>query len=486
MTRAAVKLGLAGLFIVVTAAPAAPTDYRYSIGAGGGVVSSSGGNFFSFDPERTISFSLGHRLANRWYIDLEYSYYKLTNDSTAELTDSAGVLYNISPLELKASRLGLQFNHLIFAPGRPLNLYAGFGGGLLVWKGVDPRDNTTYEVTGSKNEEADFSASELFLSASAGIVIKPLSHLSLQISGRADYLTSGGAEFEAPINDIRDKVNLTGLAKLYFHFGSMESAAEWHSTPSWSTAQPPPNVDRRASRDGDGDGVPDDLDSCLNTPAGAEVDNLGCPRDGDRDGVPNGLDDCPDTRGDARNDVDIHGCPVDSDFDGVADFEDKCPFDPIGAIVGSDGCPLDGDGDGVPDGLDDCPHSLPGVQVDKFGCIDLEMFSKPMVLNIDYPSGSFEVDPHNRTRLERLAGLLNFVKDIKLDVNGYTDNVGTEVANRELSQKRADRVKGLLIAMGMAADRIKTYGRGETNFVASNQTAEGRSLNRRIEIVFYR
>lgn len=486
MTRATLKLATIAFLIALMMSQATASDYRYTLGVGGGIVSSSGGNFFSFDPEKTLTFSLGHRLSDRWFVDLEYSYYKLTNDTTATLTDSAGIFYNNSPLELKASRIGLQFSRLLFAPHHALNVTTGLGGGLLVWKGVDPRNNTTYEVTGSKNEEADFSASELFLSASAGIVVKPLSHWSLQFVGRADYLTSAGAEFEAPVNDVRDKINLTGLAKLCFHFGSMELKNEWRSETSWANAQPAPNIDRRASRDGDGDGVPDELDSCLNTPAGAEVDLTGCPRDSDRDGVPNGLDDCPDTRGDARNNVDIHGCPVDSDFDGVADFQDRCPFSPVGAIVDTSGCPLDGDGDGVPDGLDDCPNTLPGVQVDKFGCIDLAMFSQPMVLNIDYAPGSFEVDPNNRERLRRLAGLLNFVTDMKLDINGYTDNVGTDVANRELSQKRADRVKGLLTAMGVAPERMKTYGRGETNFVASNQTADGRARNRRIEIVFYR
>ena len=184
--------------------------------------------------------------------------------------------------------------------------------------------------------------------------------------------------------------------------------------------------------------------------------------------------------------VDIHGCEVDSDFDGLPDFADSCAFNRVGAIVDSDGCPLDSDGDGVPDGLDDCPYTLVGVEVDHQGCIDLEMLSRPMVLNIDYAPGSFEVDPHNRTRVERLAGLLNFVKDIKLDISGYTDNIGTTPANRTLSEKRANRVKGILVSLGVEPERIKVYGRGETNFVASNQTAEGRAKNRRIEIVFYK
>jgi outer membrane protein OmpA-like peptidoglycan-associated protein len=174
----------------------------------------------------------------------------------------------------------------------------------------------------------------------------------------------------------------------------------------------------------------------------------------------------------ARQRVDIHGCPVDSDFDNVDDFADSCPHSPVGAQVDQQGCPIDTDKDGVPEGLDDCPHTLPGVAVDQHGCIDLSMLSKPMVLNIDYEPGSFEVDPHSRARIERLAGLLNFVPDIRLDINGYTDDIGAEVANRTLSEKRANRVKGILTSLGVDPERIKAYGKGESDFVASNQTAE--------------
>jgi OOP family OmpA-OmpF porin len=114
------------------------------------------------------------------------------------------------------------------------------------------------------------------------------------------------------------------------------------------------------------------------------------------------------------------------------------------------------------------------------------MFSAPMVLNIDYASGAFDMDPRSRERIKTLAGTLYFVKDIKLEINGYTDNIGTEAANRKLSQKRADRVRGYLVSLGIDAERIKAFGRGETNFIASNQVAEGRAKNRRIEIVFYK
>jgi OOP family OmpA-OmpF porin len=303
--------------------------------------------------------------------------------------------------------------------------------------------------------------------------------------GQADYLTGAGAEFETAIKDIRDKLLVSATAKLYFHFGAI-GREEWTSDQAWSATSERPEAPRQIRRDSDGDGIDDTNDNCLSTPHGADVDAAGCPVDSDRDGVPDGLDDCPATSTEARDKVDIHGCPVDSDYDGLPDYADSCAFGPIGAQVDERGCPIDTDNDGVPEGLDDCPYTLPGVEVDKHGCIDLTMLSKPMVLNIDYAPGSFEVDPHNRKRIERLAGLLNFVPDIKIDINGYTDEIGTDVANRALSEKRANRVRGILQSLGVDAERIKVYGRGETNCVASNQTAEGRSRNRRIEIVFYK
>ncbi|HOZ07834.1 MAG TPA: OmpA family protein, partial [candidate division Zixibacteria bacterium] len=111
---------------------------------------------------------------------------------------------------------------------------------------------------------------------------------------------------------------------------------------------------------------------------------------------------------------------------------------------------------------------------------------EPMVLNIDYPSGSFEIDPSSQERLRSLARALLVAPNVRLEINGYTDNIGTDEANRSLSEKRANRVRDFLAAQGVAESRMSVNGRGETGFVASNETAEGRALNRRIEIVFYK
>ena len=93
-----------------------------------------------------------------------------------------------------------------------------------------------------------------------------------------------------------------------------------------------------------------------------EVDARGCPVDSDGDGVPNYMDECPNTPAGAP--VDAAGCPLDSDGDGVPDYMDNCPNTPAGAPVDAQGCPLDSDGDGVPDYMDRCPNTPRGTEVD--------------------------------------------------------------------------------------------------------------------------
>ena len=491
--RQGVRLASLVVLLVLLAAgsiSAQDDAYKYSFGAGGGMVSLSGGDLFSFDPDVSFGLCLGARLSNRWRLQLDASMFKLSNDTTVTDADSTETLVGNIPLDFKATRIGVRFDRKLLSPGKPVNLTAGLGGGMLWWKGKDPDGDTVYMVQSDKSEQVEFSANELFLTGALGILIEASPRVSLHLLGQVDYLTGAGAEFESGIKDGRDKLLLQAQARLSIHFGSTRPKQTWASEPAWST-QTSRSQGGMVSRapvkgDSDGDGVMDRDDNCFGTPRGAVVDKNGCPVDSDFDGVPDGLDDCDATPREARRRVDIHGCEVDTDFDGIPDYADSCANNPAGALVDEFGCPLDGDGDGVPDGLDDCPYTLVGVEVDKHGCIELSMLSEPMVLNIDYAPGSFEVDPYSQTKLERLAGLLNFVKDIRLDINGYTDNIGTPVANRNLSEKRANRVKGILVSLGVEAERIKVFGLGETNFVASNQTAEGRAKNRRIEIVFYR
>ncbi|UCC44641.1 MAG: OmpA family protein [Candidatus Zixiibacteriota bacterium] len=482
MMKSHAKKSMIIAIMILLGSSACGEGWRYSVGGGVTNIRSSGSDFFDLGSQSTYYISLGHRLSDRWQLNIGYADFTLSNDTEADRTDSVGVLFNNTPLHFEATRLSLLADRDLLWAGHPMCLSLGFGGGLLFWKALDPVSNTTYTVRGSKQERTDFAATELFVTAATGLTVTPGSRWSVKLRGHIDYLTAAGAEFDGGINSRRDRWLLGVSVSLNLVFSRRLKSFP----PARQPVSPPAPTFRGHRLDSDNDGVPDDLDQCLNTRRGVVVGESGCPRDSDRDGVPDGLDDCPATSSEAVHSVDIYGCAVDSDHDGLPDYIDTCPDNRVGALVDSSGCPVDADGDSIPDGLDDCPSTLAGVAVDPHGCIDLEMFSKPMVLNIDYVSGSFEVDPNNKERLKRLAGLLNFVSDIKLEISGYTDNIGREAANRRLSEKRANRVRDYLVTYNVAAERIKVFGRGETSFVASNQTAEGRARNRRVEIIFYR
>ncbi|KAF0151060.1 MAG: OmpA/MotB domain protein [Ignavibacteria bacterium] len=71
--------------------------------------------------------------------------------------------------------------------------------------------------------------------------------------------------------------------------------------------------------------------------------------------------------------------------------------------------------------------------------------------------------------------------DMKVEIEGYTDNIGSESYNQKLSERRAEAVKKYLVSKGVAESRLTVLGKGESNPVADNATADGRAMNRRIE-----
>jgi OmpA-OmpF porin, OOP family len=238
-----------------------------------------------------------------------------------------------------------------------------------------------------------------------------------------------------------------------------------------------------AERDSDGDGVPDRLDKCPGTPKGVAVDADGCPIDSDGDGVPDHLDKCPDTPRGVT--VDADGCPVDSDGDGVPDYLDKCPNTPRGVTVDADGCPVDSDGDGVPDYLDKCPNTPRGVPVDADGCppagISVRGDEWSVQGKVLFDVNKATIKPAATEVLGRVADFLQSNPQFRVEIEGHTDSTGTMAWNMKLSQMRADSVKAFLVDHGVAADRLTTRGFGPHEPVASNGTAEGRQLNRRVD-----
>jgi outer membrane protein OmpA-like peptidoglycan-associated protein len=101
-----------------------------------------------------------------------------------------------------------------------------------------------------------------------------------------------------------------------------------------------------------------------------------------------------------------------------------------------------------------------------------------------FATGKAEVQPESRPVLKDIAATLKEHADLKVLIEGHTDNVGTPAANLTLSDARAAAVKAALVAdFGIAAERITTKGLGDTKPSVPNTTAEGRAQNRRVEVV---
>lgn len=103
---------------------------------------------------------------------------------------------------------------------------------------------------------------------------------------------------------------------------------------------------------------------------------------------------------------------------------------------------------------------------------------------IRFDTGSAKVKDESFAVLKQIADVLAANPDLKLTIVGHTDNVGNKQANQKLSQDRAESVKQYLITkFGVAADRLGTAGKGDTEPVADNKTPDGRSKNRRVEFI---
>jgi outer membrane protein OmpA-like peptidoglycan-associated protein len=100
-----------------------------------------------------------------------------------------------------------------------------------------------------------------------------------------------------------------------------------------------------------------------------------------------------------------------------------------------------------------------------------------------FDTGKYSLRPLAREKLAKVAGIVEGHPGLKLDVEGYTDSVGGDAYNQQLSEDRGGAVRDYLVKQGMPGASVTTKGFGKTQPVASNDTAEGRQLNRRVELV---
>ncbi|HEY0975289.1 MAG TPA: OmpA family protein [Solimonas sp.] len=186
--------------------------------------------------------------------------------------------------------------------------------------------------------------------------------------------------------------------------------------------------------------------------------------------------------------------PPDADGDGVPDARDECPDTPAGSKVDAKGCPAvaDSDGDGVGDEADLCPGTPPGLAVDENGCPRdgnrFKIVGQGAELRFEDVYFAFDgqvLSDYGRAMLDDAVRVINQLVEkypaLKIDIAGHTDAEGTDGYNLGLSERRANAVKQYLIRKGVRESRISTYSYGEAKPQATNDTPEGRKLNRRAE-----
>jgi outer membrane protein OmpA-like peptidoglycan-associated protein len=196
--------------------------------------------------------------------------------------------------------------------------------------------------------------------------------------------------------------------------------------------------------------------------------------DRDEDRVPDGSDACANIPGEPSNDPLMNGCPaVPPDFDGdaIADANDACPKVP-----------------GIPTGsrkTHGCPKAIatdapPAVQPPpRAALVEQQITISEQVL---FETGTANIDPASSAILQEVARVLEQHPEIeRLEVQGHTDNLGSDEFNRVLSEQRAAAVAQWLIAHGTSGARLVSKGYGTSRPIASNDSEQGRTKNRRVE-----
>ena len=102
---------------------------------------------------------------------------------------------------------------------------------------------------------------------------------------------------------------------------------------------------------------------------------------------------------------------------------------------------------------------------------------------IEFDSGSDRLRPTSDSTLRQVAAVLVAKPDLRVEVEGHTDDQGEDAANLALSQRRAKAVLDRLVALGVPASRLSSAGYGASRPIASNETPAGRQRNRRVELV---
>jgi outer membrane protein OmpA-like peptidoglycan-associated protein len=126
-------------------------------------------------------------------------------------------------------------------------------------------------------------------------------------------------------------------------------------------------------------------------------------------------------------------------------------------------------------------QNIDGAQISRVG----EGIAVTFDSGILFPFNSTDILPAGRENLQKLAQSLDKYPNSDILIVGHTDSVGTDAYNNDLSQRRANAAGSYLQSLGVAQNRLRMTGKGETEPVQSNDTDAGRQANRRVEIAIF-
>lgn len=149
---------------------------------------------------------------------------------------------------------------------------------------------------------------------------------------------------------------------------------------------------------------------------------------------------------------------------------DRLPTPKMGA---KEDARRDIDGDGVPNEADQCSDTPPGAAVNATGCWTLTNL---------FASGNALIQSSADSQLQAVVKIMKKNTELHIEIQGHTDNTGSASLNKRLSEKRALAILRYLVREGIDLDRMQSVGYGPDYPIASNATAKGRKLNRRVEI----
>jgi OOP family OmpA-OmpF porin len=359
---------------------------------------------------------------------------------------------------------------------------------------INPRINTVYHFTPNKRADVFFSLGAglqyvKVLRDSEGAQPDALDR-ALYKNPSSDFVMNGGPGL---LLHLAGPLHIRTDLRWYGSFGpdSTNEQPDTYQNLEWTLGF---DLRHEEPPDKDGDGIKNKYDQC---PEDAEdfddfEDDDGCPElDNDKDGVRDTRDDCPLDPEDRDGFQDADGCPdPDNDGDGLKDRKDQCPdvAEDFDRFEDDDGCPeKDNDEDGIVDKRDQCPNDPETINNfdDKDGCPDdipvaVKRFTG-VIRGITFETNKAVIRMTSEPTLYDALQVLEDYPDVRLEVQGHTDDVGNDEFNLDLSQARAEAVVQWFVDHGVRYGRFRAVGYGETLPISDNQTDAGRAENRRVE-----